>query len=1098
MMKITTSHIIQLTRLAALALPLWGLTACSDHLFDDLVGNGEGDDANGMQFAVNTTEMGELLISVGDTRSTSSSSSSSSPQQEEADHYAAHTLNGNNPYGLQVYRMPLPYVGIHQGMAKASPSSNTSPSRETSTSSETSPNDTRAPLSEVVTTNTLFHDSLTIWGYAYNNTQCTPLFNGSLLKQIRGWRSSVQWPYGKGDHMQFYAISPAYESLNLNVTNPSFDADAGTFTPPTFTYTLPETAGEMRDLLYGTGYVESVEAGPAGSITANPKAENLGKDNKFIDLHFQHLLTAIRFAQGSIPSGITVKSITLRSIYTKGIYNPADDDAATGTKGAWSIDDESTKHSYTLTTNFSGTGTTNTYIDNNQVFLVIPHTLTEDATLEIEIEAPQHYKVDENGMYTPLDGDREAADENTPRTTHILTCSLTSDVWKKGYTVTYMLTIGKVADGYYLIAEQPEALSHDETNGHFTLHSYRSYFDYSNSSSGTEDFSHAVPWKVVGYSNSEPTSSTTFNDTPELLNGDLPTSTSALTGGYATNVPFTLTAQSAAKGGNHQTILGANSTVSTLDLSRKSPNNTPYNNNDQIFANCYIVNRGGSYTFPLVYGNGNTNGGSSFVDHTGTPITNQWIKDQLLAKNTSTEYTTYDDDLHAYRHEYDWSSSYVKAEIVWQDAEGLISNVVFNSSKEANNVNGKGMIGFNVNQKGIISQPILPPGNAVIALKARKVRVNYTRENSDGEWGKTGNPIDIDEGNNWETLWTWHIWVTDEVYPNEGNNNTYNLTNNETFLNYNSPNGDHIVTLQNTTGNTNTILPVNLGWVPDKMEFSYYEPRTVWVKLQQEVPNVADKDCPTTVVKIQQHARQPLVTGTSTVYQWGRPTALPALRTMDMTARPVYGASGSTDISGSFTVQNITAPGEAISTPLALCRTSNDGGTWFDTSGTVPAYWGSGSPTTKTIYDPCPPGFYIPNYGIFTGFSRTGVTADDGSSLNMWEDAGQHGKGAYFYTTPNTTSTTTDRYGQTIYMPATGQYSADHPAGTEMNTTISHEDTNAGQVWGRSYGSSGGQALWFYPQWERTESEGKAIQLPRTVPFSTAIPVRPAGSLPAY
>ncbi len=1071
-MKITTSHIIQLTRLAALALPLWGLTACSDHLFDDLVGNGEGDDANGMQFAVNTTEMGELLISVGDTRSTSSSSSSSSssPQQEEADHYAAHTLNGNNPYGLQVYRMPLPYVGIHQGMAKASPSSNTSPSIETSTSSETSPNDTRAPLSEVVTTTTLFHDSLTIWGYAYDYTQCTPLFNGSLLKQIRGWRSSVQWPYGKGDHMQFYAISPAYESLNLKVTAPT--CSVGTFTPPTFTYTLPETAGEMRDLLYGTGHVESIAAGPAGSTTDNPKAENLGKDNKTIDLHFQHLLTAIRFAQGSIPSDITVKSITLRSIYTKGTYDPADDDAATGTKGAWSIDDKSTKHSYTLTTNFSDTGTTNTYIDNNQVFLVIPHTLTEDATLEIEIEAPQHYKVDENGMYTPLDGDREA--DGSTLTTHILTCSLTNDVWKKGYTVTYMLTIGKVADGYYLIAEQPEALSHDETNGHFTLHSYRSYFDYSNSASGTEDFSHPVDWKVVGYSNSEPTSSTPFNDTkPQWLNDGLLTSSTAQIGGYATNIPFTLSAQSATKGGDHQTILAANNTTqaNNWDLSKVSPNNKSYLSPSQQPANCYIVNRMGTYQFPLIYGNKTTDGVSKgFVDHTGTTISHYLIESQIKAKNpVAEEYI--EENVSRKRTSYTWTSTQssssqqtLRAVVVWQDVSELVTSPTI----------ATGHIGFTISKS--------TPGNALIALQGRTETV-YEKSTDGGSTWVTDTSKGTEYGD-WETFWTWHIWMTDEVYPNEGAQN--GIYYDAQFLNYNSTNRDHIVSLYDGT-TENKILPVNLGWVPDEMEFSYYEPRTVWVKLQQVVPNVADKDCPTTVVKIQQHARQPLVTGTSTVYQWGRPTALPALRHMDMTARPVYGASGSTDISGSFTVQNITAPGEAISNPLALCRTSSDGGTWFDTA---VDYWGSGSSTTKTIYDPCPPGFYIPNYGIFTGFSRTGETSEVGTNLNMWEDAGQHGKGAYFYTTPNETN----RYGQTVYMPATGQYSADHPEGTKMNTTISHEDTNAGQVW--LSGSS--EALWFYPQWERTESEGKAIQLPRTVPFSTAIPVRPAGSLPAY
>ena len=130
-------------------------------------------------------------------------------------------------------------------------------------------------------------------------------------------------------------------------------------------------------------------------------------------------------------------------------------------------------------------------------------------------------------------------------------------------------------------------------------------------------------------------------------------------------------------------------------------------------ANCYVVGAPGYYSFPLVYGNAIKNGAtntsayttansgsnilSTFINHTGNGIT-----DPYIAKNAS--------------------CIPAKAELVWQDALSLVSDIKYNSD-----ING-GNISFKVDKSSIRQ------GNAVIAVKDAKDQI----------------------------LWSWHIWVTDE------------------------------------------------------------------------------------------------------------------------------------------------------------------------------------------------------------------------------------------------------------------------------------------------------------------------------------------------
>ncbi len=979
-------HVIALT-LAALLL-----VACSDEITSE---SNEGVEL-GLQFDVITTEIGEQTIDMG-----GSTRSSGSAMQEE-DLFKQHTLEGDNRYGLKVQRIPLPLVEINRTAVRSNPLTERG---------------TRAEGNEVVEDITNFHDSLTIWGYTDNGTT---LLNQIILMKIRNWRTSLEWPYDQGTFMRFYAVTPALESTNMLVTG-----TASYSTPPQLIYTLPEKVEQMRDILYGESENTSIAGGPEGSMTNTPKEENLGKDNKRIGLSFNHILSAVRFSQGIIPSGLTITSIQLKDVKNKGTYNPASADAATGTTGTWTPD--ASTATYTLNTSFAGTGTANTYIDDGKILFMIPHTLADTEKLIITLT--------------------DAASN-----THTVSCSLGGDVWKKGYTVNYKITIGELKEGYTLTAESAEGLEHSNTtiNSSLGVHSYQLFSDYS---SGAQVLSyHPVTWEVAGYSEdtehdnvaekeykvTRPTWLTDFHGT---LTGD------KFIGGETATAYFAVAPQEMALSTSHDVVLSENSksAASTLDLSLYSPNKVIKAQREP--ANCYIVNRQGSYTFPLYYGNMTANNESMpacFKDHAGNTIKKHNIKDQIGAKS--------DGDSHGTT-EYYWSTinnddknvkACLRVALLWQDVNGLITSPTVSTT--GNN------IGFEISKS--------TPGNAVLALQARKV--TYATD-----WTNLTSSSDNTYGD-WETLWTWHVWMTDEVYQNDEKENeqwydTYYINGPTTNVQ-----GDHIVQLKNNSGeNVAQVLPVNLGWVPDEMDFGKFKQRQCWVKLTQTGSSEV------AYIKISQHARQQLITGTGTNYQWGRPTAFPAFHTIDGSSRTLYDVYGN-DVTSQFVMAQATSGADAIAQPFQVLQWHSNENSWFDVGSadydTENAMWNAAS---KTVYDPCPPGFHVPAISIFSGFSTTGATVvNEAGKLNMYQNTtnlngevmknGELRKGGYFYTKANET----ERYGDVVYMPATGHWHGNKEVGSQMAGSGKQLDQNNGIYWVADYnddGSSKACFLWLSP-----------------------------------
>ena len=135
-------------------------------------------------------------------------------------------------------------------------------------------------------------------------------------------------------------------------------------------------------------------------------------------------------------------------------------------------------------------------------------------------------------------------------------------------------------------------------------------------------------------------------------------------------------------------------------------------------ANCYMVHKAGAYKLPLVYGNAIKNGAANttafnpggtssetycvnFVNHAGKAISDPWIKNNKDASDANITVSS--------------------AELLWQDAEGLITAVGISGD----------YLTLTVGKDATTQQ-----GNALVAAK-----------------DASGNIV-----------WSWHIWVTTETF----------------------------------------------------------------------------------------------------------------------------------------------------------------------------------------------------------------------------------------------------------------------------------------------------------------------------------------------
>ena len=244
----------------------------------------------------------------------------------------------------------------------------------------------------------------------------------------------------------------------------------------------------------------------------------------------------------------------------------------------------------------------------------------------------------------------------------------------------------------------------------------------------------------------------------------------------------------------------------------------------------------------------------------------------------------------------------------------------------------------------------LTPGNAVIAVR-----------NSGGT-----------------ILWSWHLWVTD--------------------LDLNT------VAVTNSSSQTLDFMPYNLGWVDtENTTMNVYEGKSLQIRFYSDATTSVTKMASRTAFEKTAH-----IAGQSPTYQWGRKD--PFIRVKDMSGnteltkdeyRGVFISNAGSGLSSSESIKNPTC--FAVDTYW----TSNGGkynNLWSalnSTTGDVSA--GYSSAPVKTVYDPCPPGFQVPQANAVDHFSAS--NHDDTPFATL--------KGYNFYTKP-------DKAGELFYFPAAG------------------------------------------------------------------------------
>lgn len=386
------------------------------------------------------------------------------------------------------------------------------------------------------------------------------------------------------------------------------------------------------------------------------------------------------------------------------------------------------------------------------------------------------------------------------------------------------------------------------------------------------------------------------------------------------------------------------------NATQKGTKDAPYNlaNPGQVIApedatikctaNCYIVDAPGYYILPLVYGNafhnfqknenaykysGSYSGDqilSVFKDYMGREITTPYIQDLTRADYTPKS-----------------------AFLVWQDENNLVSYTVWNPTADIEYLpeayGGKGGIMFRVERETI------KQGNAVIGLSTGNV---------------TSGNITIPP-----VMWSWHIWVTDFSYLKEADRN-----------------------IEVTTHGTskNLFMPVNLGWCSghgDKIK--YYKARKCKVKF---TAGLKEK-----VIELEQKSHIAFTRGNNTYYQWGRKDPFVgatgnvsnklryySVDWADDANPPMLSADNVAD-NARYTTRGAIDAGVLIQNPRSWHnpRRKKDADYPYVSDNEIYRnLWQGrieitpGSPSLKTIYDPCPVGYQVSYYDAFSGFTTTG------------------------------------------------------------------------------------------------------------------------------
>ena len=347
-------------------------------------------------------------------------------------------------------------------------------------------------------------------------------------------------------------------------------------------------------------------------------------------------------------------------------------------------------------------------------------------------------------------------------------------------------------------------------------------------------------------------------------------------------------------------------------------------------ANCYIISAPGTYRIPLVYGNAIKGGGTNSSAYTSSKTkvmgTEEFVLQEFVDHNDHKITSPYINVQNA-------GDPATQAEIVWSDVAGVVSNASVTGSRQ------NSFLEFTVNKNQLVN------GNAVIAVK-----------NASGT-----------------VMWSWHLWFTPKSslkkIPFTSGGTTYNF------------------------------MTDNLGWKYTKWTGGLK--REVVVKIEQQAETGEKK---TATITLKQAAGNNVREGYGNLYQWGRKDPLPGTDTFYPNTgykfNDGYTIVGEqvADYTNPANVQRMEKRtiGLSIREPgIMLPKVGGGKLSWTNHqyinlwSADNDKMYESETPIkngVKTIYDPSPVGFKVPDAYAFKDLSKGVAVWENGYTLKVDND----------------------------------------------------------------------------------------------------------------
>ena len=434
-----------------------------------------------------------------------------------------------------------------------------------------------------------------------------------------------------------------------------------------------------------------------------------------------------------------------------------------------------------------------------------------------------------------------------------------------------------------------------------------------------------VKWKVVGY-DADGDGNFSMSEKPawlRSLDGEGGTSTNDVESHTAT---FNTNERNLLKERNE--AMQKTTAVSNYNLSNSSGASAIQNT-----ANCYVIDAPGTYRIPLVYGNAIKNGSDNTSAYKTTVtggfvpgFTEELTLDNFLDHNDHKITSPYINEQNAAR-------PATQAEVIWSDVSGIVSNATVTGSGQSS------FLEFKVNKDQLVN------GNAVIAVK-----------NASGT-----------------VMWSWHLWFTPKSslkkIPFTSGGTTYNF------------------------------MTDNLGWKYTKWTGGLK--REVVVKIEQQAETGEKK---TATITLKQAAGNNVREGYGNLYQWGRKDPLPGTDTFypntgyKFNDGYVIVGDQVTDYTNPANVQRMEKRtiGLSIREPgIMLPKVGGGKLSWTNHqyinlwSADNDKMYESETPIkngVKTIYDPSPVGFKVPDAYAFKDLSKGVAVWENGYTLKLDND----------------------------------------------------------------------------------------------------------------